>query len=201
MIWIIFQFSNSFLFFENLFRNDAKKFWAKQTYLAQNYCIYLLPLLQEFGENFWPSFGHSLNSPTRTLGVEIWKNSAMIKTYFCFNQDRWDFLLVILKKKNSTTKKIDFLKNLIFLYFFEIFNALMKDPKVQFRHRAIMVFPLAKLSYQQKAVKACPESRAGQRLWRLLFSHWFWSHYYYCCWCDGTEFPKLFHYMGCQSIN
>ena len=113
MIWIIFQFSNSFLFFENLFRNDAKKFWAKQTYLAQNYCIYLLPLLQEFGENFWPSFGHSLNSPTRTLSVEIWKNSAMIKTYFCFNQDRWDFLLVILKKKfyyqkNWFFKKLNF---------------------------------------------------------------------------------------------
>lgn len=33
----------------------------------------------------------------------------------------------------------------------------MKDPKVQFRHHAIMVFPLAKLSYQQKAVKACRE--------------------------------------------
>ena len=70
----------------------------------------------------------------------------------------------LVKKKILLPKEIDFLKNLIFLYFFEIFNALMKDPKVQFRHRAIMVFPLAKLSYQQKAVKACPESRAGQRL-------------------------------------
>ena len=74
------------------------------------------------------------------------------------------FLVSHLVKKILLPKKIDFLKNLIFLYFFEIFNALMKDPKVQFRHRAIMVFPLAKLSYQQKAVKACPESRAGQRL-------------------------------------